>query len=264
MQRSLRAIFGTATLFTMAACSGDSAVPTSAGDDADLIALASADPSLSAAPSQASLPGLTMEPLTTYQGSLGPTDQCSYSPTVQRTVCAPVTKNGLTVARSFAFYDAAGKPQTRRDSTTRSVNTEVMVTGSTTRDKGTATVDRASSITVAGLGRGATTHTINGTEKGSTTSSLTIDGASVTAVETFTAATKDVIVPAETRNAWPLSGTTSRATKVVVTRKGATRTSTSSETTTYNGTGVASVTVVRDGVTRNCTVDLASHKRSCP
>lgn len=265
MQRPLRIILsGAAALALATACGHDSAAPTAVGPDDDPSEVLAADPMLGAAPGQATLPGLTMAPEATYQGSVSAGDRCTYSASAGRLLCDPVTRNGLTVVRSVAFYDAAGLPQQRRDSTTRSTNTQVSVKGTTTTAKGTILVDRTSSLTVSGLGRGAATHTLNGTESGTTTGSITTSKGTVTVSETFQAATKDVVVRAEGRSAWPLSGTTTRTATTTTTAAGAaTRTSTSSEQVTYTGTSIANVVITRNGVTRTCKRDLVAHTLSC-
>jgi hypothetical protein len=219
------------------------------------------DPAFGAAPEQASLPGLTMDASATFGGAPDARGgACAYAAPAGRFVCEPVVRGGLTVTRSYALYDAAGRPQARRDEATRSVNTEVGVAGTTTTDRGSATVDRASSLTVSGLGRGAATHTLNGHESGKTTGTFTGERGTTTVTETFTASTKDVVVPVpRARDTWPLSGTTTRAFSVVVTGPAgvAMRTSAGSEQVTFTGTSVVNVAITRDGVTRNCTRDLA-------
>lgn len=261
-----RMLFRAAMVLAVAGCSRDGASPTStdARADGDLLTAASADPALGAAPAQASLPGLTMDPEATYRGSVGAADACTYSPAEGRAFCAPVTRNGLTITRSIGWYDAAGKPQARRDSATRSMNTQIGVKGTVTREGGTTTVDRSSSLTVSGLGRGATTHTLNGSETGALSSTFTTSRGTASSQERFTVATKDVVVPVEVRNRWPLSGTTSRTSTMTATRGPVTRTSTTSHTVVFDGTSTPTVTVVRDGVTRSCTADLAAHRLSCP
>jgi hypothetical protein len=139
------------------------------------------------------------------------------------------------------------------------------VKGTITTRKGPVTVDRSSSLTVSGLGRGAATHTLNGSEEGTSTGTFTTPKGTVASAEKFAATTKDVVVRADAKHAWPLSGTTSRSATVTTSLAGApSRTHTSSETVTYNGTSVVNVTLVRDGKTRNCTRNLASRKLTCP
>ena len=263
MHRHLRTTLGVAALLALAACAREGVTPTTPTDSLDLAA--ALDPSVGAFAGQASLPGLTMEPASTYEGGVRASDQCAWSPDVRRIVCAPVIRNGLTITRSIVFLDAAGNPQPRRDETTVSSNTQVTVKGTTTTDRGSRTVDRSSSLTVSGLGRGATTHTLNGSESGTTTGTFTTHEGSATATETFTAATKDVVVPVpHARGSWPLSGTTTRtATLTLVRSGGPTRSTTISEQVTYTGTSVVNVVITRDGVTRTCTRNLETHTGTC-
>lgn len=246
------------------------AATKSAIPDSAVFSQASVDPSLSATAGQASLPGLTMEPTTTYTGDAAPastttTNPCAYDASSGRVVCTPVVREGLTYTRSYAYYDTAGKAQPSPNAATRSMNTQISVKGTRTTAKGdTVAIDRSSNTTLSGLGKGAATHTINGTEHGTTTSSYTIFWGKVSATETFDVVTKDVVVQAEAKSRWPLSGTTTRTSTTVATlEKTLTRTSTSSETVTYDGTNIAKVVIVRDGVTRNCTRDLSTGKNTC-
>ena len=262
MLRALRLAAVATTLF-VAACAHDT-TPT-AGLDADL-ANVSIDPSVGATSGQASLPGLAMAPDPTYQGALSGTEQCSYSPTTKRVECAPVTRDGLTITRSIAFYDATGAAQTHRDSLTRSTNTQIAVKGSTTTARGVMAVDRTSSMTLSGLGKNATTHTLNGEEKGTTSGTVKTDnGSSATITESFLTTTVNVVVPAPfTATSWPSSGTTTRTSTSTITRGSATRTIAASEQATYNGTSKVTVVVTRAGSTRTCIRDLSLHTMTCP
>ncbi len=211
------------------------------------------------------MPGLTMLPSATFDAAVGPSDQCAYSASAGRVVCAPVTRNGLTITRSIGFYDATGKAQPRRDASTASANTQVTVKGTTTTERGTFTIDRASSLTVSGLGRDATTHTLNGGERGSSSGTVTTADGVVTVSEASAAVTKDVVVPVPVaRGSWPLSGTVSRSSTVSISRgSGPVRTIATTEQVSFTGTSDVNVTVTRNGVTRTCTRDLATHGTSC-
>lgn len=264
MQRTLRTTLGAALLLAVAACARDGAVPATSPDDASLLSAATTDPSVGAISGQASLPGLTMEPTSTYSGNIAGSDQCTYSADVARIVCAPVIRNGLTITRSIAFYNAADQPQLRRDATTASSNVQVGVKGTTTTDHGTRTVDRSSSLTVSGLGRAATTHTLNGSETGTSTGEFSTKDGSATVTETFTSAATNVVVPVpHAPGSWPLSGSTTRTATLTLTRGTATRSTTVSEQVTFTGTSVVNVTITRDGVTRTCTRDLATRTGTC-
>lgn len=266
MKRAHRIILtGAAVLATVTACAGDSVAPNTAADEADFAAITTIDPTLGAAAGQASLPGLTMEPEATYEGSVGANDRCSYVPADGRVVCTPVTRGGITITRSFAFHDAADAPQPSRDANTRSTNVQVGVKGTVTLPRGSLTVDRASSLTVAGLGPNTTSHTLSGTESGTSSGSFTTDRGTISWSETSSSTTRDVVVPVPlSRGSWPLSGTTTRTATVTITRPDAdARTTTWSETVKFNGTKLVEVVIMRDGVTRTCTRDLTTHRLSC-
>ena len=190
---------------------------------------------------------------------------CVYAVATGRFVCESVVRNGLTIARSYALFDGAGAAQSRRDAATAPANTEVAVAGTATLGRGTVAVDRASTLTVTGLGAGAVTHTRNGRESGKTTASFAGERGAVTVTAVFTAAARDVVVTVpRARDAWPLPGPASRTTTVTTTRPAGSVTSTVTEEVSFTGTSVAHVTVTRDGVTRRCTRDLAApHALGC-
>ena len=253
------------TSLTLAACAHSDA-PTGTVDPADLLNSVAVDPSVGATPSQASLLGITMEPVTSFEGTVSAAAGCVYSPTSQRIECPAVTRNGLTFTRSIAYYDANGAAQSARNADTRSANTRIDVTGTTTTPRGSLTVVRASNLTVAGLGAGATTHTLNGLETGTTSGTLTTDRGSATMTETSASKTENVVVPVPaTAGSWPLSGTTTRSGTTTATRAATneSRTSSWSEKVTWNGTSTVTVVVTRDGVTKTCTRNLATSRATC-
>lgn len=263
MPLSASRLLTAAALLGLVACAGD---PPTRAESEDLLSLADVGALVGAEAGEASSRGITMDPATTFDGSLSGSSGCAWSATSQRIECAPVTRGGLTITRSIAFADAAGAAQQRRDSTTRSSNTRIDVRGTTTTPRGTLDVARTSDLTVSGLGRGATTHTLNGTESGVVSGVLTSDRGSATIREESSSKTSNVVVPVPAaRGSWPLSGTTTRSGTTTVTRAGTseTRTSSWSETITWNGTGTVSVTVTRDGTTRTCTRDLAARTGTC-
>ena len=260
MHRHAHRLAAAVALVALAACAADDAAPT-ALENADGDGTIGADGvELGAVPEQASLPGLAMDPLATFGGLPDARGgACSYTAATGRFACAPVVRNGLTVTRSYALYDAAGAAQLRRDAATASVNTEVAVAGTTTGERGTVAVDRASTLTVTGLGARAVTHTLNGREAGKTTATVTGARGAVTVATAFTAAVRDVVVPVpRARDAWPLSGTATRTTTVTAARPAGSVTFTVTEEVAFTGTSVVNVTITRDGVTRRCTRDLAA------
>lgn len=264
MSLAFRRSVAATALLALAAC-GDGA-PTRTISEADLMSVAEIDPALGAEPGQAGQIGITMEPALTYDGRIGGESACAWSATSLRIECAPVTRDGLVITRSIAFADAAGTAQQRRDETTRSANTRIDVRGTTTTPRGALTVARTSDLTVSGLGRGATTHTLNGVESGRVSGTLTTERGAVTIAEESSSRTAAVVVPVPAaRGSWPLSGTTTRIGTTTASQAGttATRTSSWSETVTYTGTSMVQVTITRDGRTHSCTRDLAARRTSC-
>ena len=265
MRTVLRITAATAALLVAAGCARDGTSPTTPADDFAAAAAAALDPSIGATDGQASMPGLTMMPGATFDAAAAPSDRCAYSAATGRIVCAAVVRNGLTITRSIAFYDAAGTPQARRDAGTVSANTEVTVKGTTTTERGTFTVDRASTLTISGLGRNAKTHALNGSEHGTSSGTITTRDGAVTVTEAVTSVTKDVVVPVPAgHGVWPLSGTVSRSATLTVARgSGPARTIATTEQVSFTGTSVVNVIITRNGVTRSCTRDLAARTGSC-
>ena len=264
MQLPIRRSLALVAALALAACSRDT-LPTGATAD-DLFASVTVDPIVGAEAGQSSELGLTMDPAVTYEGALGSATVCVYSTTSKRVECPPVTRGGLTFTRSIAFFDAAGASQTARDANTRSANTRIDVTGNATTPKGTLAIVRSSDLTVSGLGRAATTHTINGLETGKSSGTLTTDRGSVVLSEVTSSQAEKVVVPVPAKaGSYPLSGTTTRSGTTNATRAatGETRTSSWSEKVTYTGTNVVTVVITRDGKSKNCTRDLAAHKTTC-
>ena len=86
-----------------------------------------------------------------FRGQLGAT--CSFDAGVNRVVCDTVTRGGLSIAQSIAYYDTAGVVQSAYDSlSTNTINVQVSVTGTKVHHGGdTSVVRHASDRTVTGL-----------------------------------------------------------------------------------------------------------------
>jgi hypothetical protein len=264
MKRLLRHSAAFALLALGACARGDSV--TAVTDGSDLLASVAVDPSIGAEPGQASLLGITMEPVTSFEGTVSAAANCVYSATTQRVECPTIVRNGLTFKRSIGYYTATGTPQPQRNADTRSANTKIDVSGSTVTPRGTLTVARASNLTVAGLGATATTHTLNGLETGTTSGTVTTDKGSVVMSETSSSKTENVVVPVPAKpGSWPISGTTTRSGSTSATRAATneSRTSSWSEKVTWSGTSVVNVEITRDGKTKSCTRDLSKQKTTC-
>ncbi|MBI4543779.1 MAG: hypothetical protein HY703_01115, partial [Gemmatimonadetes bacterium] len=150
----------------------------------------------------ADLPGLA--------AAAGPrsSDPCTYSEATGRFTCPPVTRNGLTITRSFAYLDAGGQPQARYDAeTTASVNMQTAVQGSTTRGAASVTVERSADVTVSGLAGSETTRTVNGTESGTVVTSGTGERGAFRSTTASADTTSNVVLPVRgSASRWPLSG----------------------------------------------------------
>ncbi len=183
-------------------------------------------------------------------------NDCAFDAPSGRFVCPTLTRENMTMSRSYAFMDGNGQAQSAYDgTTTASANFRSTMSGAIGRDNWSATISRERDMTVSGLEGAETQHTINGV--GSNTESRsrhTDDGVrtyTMTSVATFT----NVVIPfPRSRGAWPLSGTITR--EVSATRDGdqASQSRQRTATLTFNGTRFATL-VVGD---RTFTVDLAS------
>ena len=245
-------------LIGLVACSTEKVTPPA--QEAEIVQF---DPTLGALAGQASMPGLMLD---LGPDATGVATGCEWDAAVQRVVCAPVTRSGMTIRRSFVFLDAGGNAQGRRTETTVAMNTRIGVTGTIVTDRGSITIDRDSDLTVSGLAPGSTSHTLNGTEAGRIAGTHRTDRGTISTTESFNARTDHVVVPVpRSPSAWPLSGTSSRRSSVTAVRDGSseTRTRTFGHQVTFNGTRFVPVTLSHDGTTIQCTLDLATHRTDC-
>jgi len=191
---------------------------------------------------------------------------CAFSASSGVVTCPPETRNGLTITRSAVFKTAAGAAQATRDSTTNSVESHVLVTGTVTRhDSIATTVNETSDQTVSGLAAGSTQRTVNGTSAGteSTTGKDTVG--TFTIVRVVGDTTTGLVVPVSAgRPSYPTAGTVTRSMTVTLTYTGqAAQTSTRREVITYDGSATAKLTITRDGTTKSCTLALPRGRPSC-
>lgn len=191
---------------------------------------------------------------------------CTYDATAKRALCAPTTFAGLTITRSLAWYDASGAAQTAFDSEkTDAINTQVTVTGTMTRrDSANSTINSASNRTVAGLAKGSTKHTINGTASAKEVTAGKDSAGTFTATRIAGDTVTGVIVPvADTGRTYPIAGTAIRSMSISVVRASGTTSSSRREVVTYDGTNTAKLVVTKDGTTKSCTLPLPWGKPTC-
>ena len=164
-----------------------------------------------------------------------------------RWTCPPVMEDGLTITRSYAFFDAAGQPmKVRSDLTTASINFQLSVNGSVSHDTTfSGAVHRTRNVTVSGLVGAETTRRWDGFGASADTnthrSALTTRTYAGTSLDSLRA----VVYPQpRTPGSYPLSGSMVRVVKYMVTStgRGTERRSVDRRVVvTYNGTATAQV-----------------------
>lgn len=227
----------------------------------------------------------------------------SFDAATGRVECAAATlRNGLTVARSIAYADAAGAVQQAFDTaTTDRVNVRTTVSGTITftrdsaaaegRHRGrhggrhgapggrwgrlfgdTATILDASTVvanasdrTVTGLAAGSSARSVEGTSRSSETTTGTSSRGEFTVTRVAGDTTTGLVIPVSTTGpSYPTAGTVVRSMKATLTYAGqAAIETTRREVVTYDGTATAKVVITQDGTTRNCTRPLPRGPLSC-
>ncbi len=182
-----------------------------------------------------------------------------------RHTCTTTTENGLTHTRSFAFYDAANALQPRFDSvTTASINFQMSLSGTITREHMTATIARERNNTLSGLAGAETQRTWNGTGSSSHNSTTMGERGTRTYVTTSKDTTTNVVFALpRPENPWPKSGTIVHNMSSTATFDGVqsgTRTVTRRALVTFNGTSSVPL-LIGD---RACTLNLETKSVSCP
>lgn len=203
------------------------------------------------------------------------TADCSYAD--GRYTCAPVTRDGVTITRSFAFHAADGSPQRRYDAVaTASILNEVTMRGRVERAGSTVEIDRQSTQRASGLAGVETRRVVDGTGGGTTRATAVVQGVTRT-VTTAHADTARALVlavparggdPAASAPAYPLGGSVTTVLRVDggTTPRGGAAARELRTTVSYDGTSVARVEITRLGVTQACTLDLTARppRLACP
>jgi hypothetical protein len=185
---------------------------------------------------------------------------CTLTAATGRFDCPPATNNGLTLTRSFAFYDANGNLMTKfNDSTTASVNVKSTESGVRPTATGADTVSRSRDMTASGLLGKNNTRTWNGTGSGTQGAYWADSAATRTSDVTLNTTFSNIVIQLpRAQNQWPLSGSITRQVSGsgTVTKGGKTRSLTISRiaTITFNGTQFVPMIVG----TTTYTLDLAT------
>lgn len=199
-------------------------------------------------------------------GDVGNDASCTFSAATGDLTCPSTTRDGLTLVRIATYKTAAGVAQSKADSTTNSARVRLTVTGTRTRrDSATAVISSSSDRTVTGLAKGSTSRTVNGTSSGSENTTGKNASGTFTSLRVAGDTVKALVIPlTDGKPTYPTSGSVTRYTKVTATVAGGTpQVSTRREVITYNGTATATLVIVTDGVTKNCTVALPRGRPTC-
>jgi hypothetical protein len=265
MRRSLSLFLPLLLLGALAACADDATAPEPSANEvnatAEALALAEG----------LGLPGTNADRETGSAPTGTARNPCRYDAASGRWVCPPVTRDGLTFQRSFAYLDGDGNSMRRFDRLlTAAVNTRNAVFGTVQRDNATARIRSEGEMTVSGLLGEETTYILDGHERGRRETQFVTDQGPASSLVDFRNRTVAVVVPVVRRvdgvapaRQWPLSGQTIRGHEVTVTRNGETHTETWVETTTFNGTAIVRVQIVSSRGMRNCLRNLATGALDC-
>lgn len=193
---------------------------------------------------------------------------CSFSSTSGRVTCEDVKRGGLTISRSFEFWDATGTVQPFPNDKTDKINATMSVSGTVVRHdkRDTSTVAHSSDRTVGGLASGATQRTVDGGSKGTeSTSGSTEDGTKFTATRLVADTVKGLVIPLQDNHpTFPTAGTITRimqATLTLGTNAPVSRSRT--EVVTFDGSSTAKVVITKNGTTKNCTLPLPFGRLKC-
>lgn len=192
--------------------------------------------------------------------------QCTYSSSTGRFTCPDVTREGVTISRSYALFDAADKPQDKRDSNTVKMNTQVWARGTVQKDNGKVTIDRKSDLTATGIQHSSPNRTLNGTEQGTSTMEQQTTRGKVTSAVVFGDTTINLVVPKpNSPRKWPLSGSVIRSHSGTRTIEGHPETRSFSHRAVfeYDGSAVVKITVTANGQTKSCTQNLETREHRC-
>jgi hypothetical protein len=212
-------------------------------------------------------PGVSMD----FAGSARPSvsadlkSDCTYNSVDGRFHCLEqVNGNGVTVIRTFAFFDTTGAMMNHFDSTTASMNVQATLSGVVSLKNGADTVNGTRNLTATGLFGHNTTRTWNGTGDGTHGAYWTDSAATRTSDVTYTTTFTNVVVDLpRSSNLYPVSGTITRVVTGtgVVDKNGKKRTVTVSRTVTvtFNGSSKVVMTVGSDTYTVDLSTGVATH-----
>ena len=196
-------------------------------------------------------------PVLSVGGSFRPAN-CPFDAASGRLVCPTITHEGITINRSYAFWDGSNAVQQAYDTiTTAKANVQTSIVGTRTGDEWSATVDRGKDLTATGLAGAETQRTWNGTGHDKVSRSrVTDEGGTRTYDLDCSVTVSDVVVPVPP--GFPLSGSITR--ECTVTIVGGPRDGTTIHRTvvvTFNGNSTVTLTIGD----KTFTIDLTTGRR---
>lgn len=200
------------------------------------------------------------------RASAGAHGTCTYDSATGWFICPDVLRNGVTISRSYALFDAADEPQDKRDTNVVKVNTRVWARGTVEKDSGKVTIDRRSDLTATGVQPSSPTRTLNGTEQGTSAMEHSTNRGLVKSNVVFADSTINLVVPKPDQpRKWPLSGTVIRSHSGSRTLEGHSQVSYFRYRAVfeYDGSAVVKITITSNGQTKSCTFNMETRERHC-
>lgn len=237
------------------ACSSDATSPQVSLDVNSVIAqTAKGDlSSFAGARTALGLPGATLP-------SFDPAS-CPFVASDQSFTCATRTEGSISYNLKYFLYDQNGQPLSAvNPATTSSLRTVVDVTGDVTGANGTGSgsvvINHHSDMMLVGLL--STTKSLSGTSRDRDTVITTNGSTTIHTAIDATSTTSNVILPFDTSNPYPASGsiTTDIAGSSTLGSVFSTNT-TAHGVLTFNGTKMATLTFSIAGATKTCQIDLS-------
>ncbi len=268
MRRSIALTLATAILIglgTTACSDGATAPPTDrANDDFEAIMLETVGIAEDQANGSSVVPASALSPVSLWLAAAH--GSCTFSSSTGRITCPDVTREGVTISRSFALFDAAGRAQEKRDSSTVKINTQVWARGTVEKESAKVTIDRKSDLTATGVQRGSPSRTLNGTEQGSSAMEHRTSRGTVKSTVVFGDTTINLVVPSlDSPRTWPLSGTVIRAhsgTRTIDGHSGSTSFNYRA-VFVYDGTSTVKITITANGQTKSCVRNMETREHRC-
>ena len=204
-----------------------------------------------------------------HKGPFGHGDEagtCSFSSASGLVTCTKTRDNGLTIVSVTSYKKTDGTVQSAPDSTTNAVNAKITATGTVTRrDSAVSVVSNSSDQTITGLAVGSTQRTVNGTSRGSESTTGTNADGPFTATRQVGDTTSGLVIPIVSgKPTYPTAGSVIRSMTATVTIQGQSPTTKSRrEVITYNGSATATIVISQDGTTKTCSLPLPRGMPTC-